>query len=215
MRIFKLKLWSALLIFSALFITSCGTTKYQELGFGGGNSSFASKQSNKVSDNQKIQNKTGNLLAAESISESESMTSEKQTSVFGKDIQQNEVKGGHQKTSKVEAMVSKFIEKRYPLINRVIPKHKLTKLISGSTSTSIEDQKSEIKKSKWPNSSSSFWKWLLTIIAVSTLAFGTILVLAGIAAGTGMYAFGDIIAGIGLGFMLIGYLILLWARNIN
>jgi len=202
-------------IVAASLLTSCGTTKYQELGFCGGNSSFASEQSNKVSESHKIQSQTGNLLAAESISESESMASEVQASVFGKDIQQNEVKGGHHKTSKVETMVSKFIQKRYPLISKVIPKQKLAKLISGSTSTSLNDPKPEIKKSKWPNSSSSFWKWLLTIIAVSTLAFGTILVLAGIAAGTGMYAFGDIIAGIGLVFMLIGYLILLWGRNIN
>ena len=212
MRIFKLKLWSALLIFSALFITSCGTTKYQELGFGGGNSSFASEKSNKVSESHKIQSQTGNLLAAESISETESMASIEQTSVFGKDIQQNEVKGGHHKTTKVETMVSKFIQKRYPLISKVKPTHTLIKMISGSTSTSLEDPKPEIKKSKWPNSKSSFWKWLLTILGLPIFLIGSILILIGI---FDRLLGGEVTIYIGLIIAFIGFLILRWARNIN
>jgi len=179
MQVFNLKLWSALFLLLALLLTSCGTTKYQELGFGGGNGSFASKQSNNVSESHKIQSQTGNLLEVGSTSESESLTSTEQPSVLKTDIQQNEVKGRNQKTPKVEAMVSNFIQKRYPLMSKVIPKHKLANLIPGSTSTSLEDPKPEIKKPKWPNSKSSFWKWLLTILAASILIIGLSIVLAG------------------------------------
>ena len=83
----------------------------------------------------------------------------------------------------------------------------------------------KISDSKWPNSDSSFWKWLLTIIAVSIGIFGFVIFLIGLVdrlqgveykiQGVGYLNLSAIIMGIGLSFMLIGYLFLIWARNVQ
>ena len=196
------KIKTSVTLFAILFLSSCATTKYQELGFGG-NGSFATK---KLESHSGIKEKN-DAHDHESLRVESSATDKTNAN----EIIQNRSTISKLIEKKIEKIAVKISEKRYPIISHshnqiqknLNPKHSIGK---------SEDQP---KKSKWPNSKSSFWKWLFTILAIATLIFGFAIVLIGIAEGTGMYAFGDIIAGIGLGFMLVGYLILLLARNIN
>ena len=193
-------------IIFTIAVSSCSTTKYQELGFGGGNSSFATKKAESqkvVSEKKSVNNTTSATLNA--VDENILPTFEEHTG--NPTIKGTEAK----KVTRIEKIATKIIENRYSVVAKIFPRinHRIQTQLRETKSTLKSEEQS--KKSKWPNSESSFWKWLLTIIACATLIFGIIVMLAGV----GDTMFGEILFFIGLSFLTIGYLILLWARNIN
>lgn len=191
----KLNYVVSIAIVGTLFLGSCGTTKYQDKGFGGGDfKSFKSSSKNHES------------LPATRAIEWQNAKIDLQEPIENNKIQINnsdKPKIFFKILSKTQSNVSK------PTGNYISDKinHVKAKVLQKVTK--------KISDSKWPNSDSSFGKWLLTIISLSIGIFGFIIVLMGIAEGTGAYSFGLLIAGIGLAIMFIGYLFLIWARNVQ
>lgn len=187
-------------IVATLFLGSCGTTKYQDLGFGGGDfKSF--KSSSKTVLNEKYES-----LPANTAIESQTAKSDLQEPIEIKKIQINN-------TDKPK-VISTILSKTQSYLTKPTGNF-ITDKINNAKAKVLQKVTKKISDSKWPNSESSFWKWLLTIIALLIGLFGFVIVLIGIAKGTGLYNFGPIIAGFGLAVMLIGYLFLIWARNVQ
>ena len=116
------------------------------------------------------------------------------------------------KVTRIEKIATKIIKNRYSVVAKIFPRinHRIQTQLRETKSTLKSEEQS--KKSKWPNSESSFWKWLLTIIACATLIFGLIITYTGLVSNS---YFREIVLVLGISFITIGYLILLWARNIN
>jgi amino acid transporter len=187
-------------IVATLFLESCGTTKYQDMGFGGGDfKSF--KSSSKT-----VLNKNHESLPATRAIESQNAKIDLQEPIENNKIQIN--------NSDKSKIISKILSKTQSNFSKPTGNYIIDK-INHVKAKVLQKVTKKISDSLWPNSNSSIGKWLLTIIALSIGLFGFIIVLLGIAEGTGAYAFGPLIAGIGLAIMFIGYLFLIWARNVQ
>ena len=197
------KIKTSVTLFAILFLSSCATTKYQELGFGGGNGSFAAK---------KLESKSG-IKEKNDAHDHESLRVESSATdkTNANEIIQNRStisKLIEKKVAKIEKIAVKISENRYPFISHShiqIQKNLNSKQSIGKS----EDQPI---KSKWPNSKSSFGKWILTILGIPIFLIGSILVLVGI---FDRLLGGEITIYIGLTITFIGYLILLWSWKIS
>ena len=193
----KLNFVALFAIVATLFLGSCGTTKYQDMGFGGGDfKSFKSSSNFELKKNQES-------LSATTAIELQNVISDLQEPIENNKIQINNT----DKPKIVSTILSKtqtYLTK--PTGNFIIDK------INNVKAKVLQKVTKKISDSKWPNSDSSFWKWLLTIIAISIIIIGVIVYLFG--------AFDSIVGGTdiqlaGLAITLIGYLILLLARNVQ
>lgn len=184
-------------IVATFFLGSCGTTKYQDLGFGGGDfKSF--KSSSKTVLNEKHES-----LPANTAIESQTAKSDIQEPIENIKVQINN-------TDKSK-IISKILSKTQSYLTKPTGNF-ITDKINHAKAKVLQKVTKKISDSKWPNSKSSFWKWLLTIIALPIIIIGVSIFLAGV--------FDRILGGsdtqlVGLAITLVGYLILLLARNVQ
>ena len=199
----KLNFVALFAIVATLFLGSCGTTKYQDMGFGGGDfKSFKSSSNFELKKNQES-------LSATTAIELQNAKSDLQEPIENNKIQIN--------NSVKPKIVSSILSKTQTYLTKPTGNF-ITDKINNVKAKVLQKVTKKISDSKWPNSDSSFWKWLLTIIAVSIGIFGFVIFLIGLVdrlQGVGYLNLGAIIMGIGLSFMLIGYLFLIWARNVQ
>ena len=193
----KLNFVALFAIVATLFLGSCGTTKYQDMGFGGGDfKSF--KSSSKT-----VSNKNQESLSTTTAIELQNAKSDLQEPIENNKIQIN--------NSVKPKIVSSILSKTQTYLTKPTGNF-ITDKINNVKAKVLQKVTKKISDSKWPNSDSSFWKWLLTIIAVSIIIIGVIVYLFG--------AFDSIVGGtdiqlVGLAITLMGYLILLLARNVQ
>jgi len=153
MQIFKLKLWSALFLLLALLLTSCRTTKYQELGFGGGNSSWVPKKT------ESINIKSDTFVPA--IQFYSCFTNE----ITNSEFQNNNLLNEQFSPNKL----NKKHQLKWPLFNPKMEKVNRSKtmlnLLKKTNPYITMDKKSSVKK------------WLLFILSMFTLVLGSTLLL--------------------------------------
>lgn len=190
---------SVLTLFITILFGSCGLTKHRDNAFGG--VSFTSNQTN-TSNFQKIDidiisqrflETTGNksILTKKTFSENSisNISEEIQHQVQNSKNQPNKIS-----TSKIQYQKPDFIKFK---------------------STSLFTLKKKISNSKWPNSKSSIWKWMLTILGLLSGVFGFMSIFQGIIIGNSYYSFGTFFALVGSAALFVGYLFIIWARNIQ
>lgn len=197
MRKLNLNFVGLFAIVATLFLGSCGTTKYQDMGFGGGDF-----KSFKSYSNIELKKKQESLPATTAI-ESQNVNSDLQEPIENNKIQINN-------TDKPK-IISTILSKTQTYLSKPTGNF-ITDKINNVKAKVLQKVTKKISDSKWPNSDSSFWKWLLTIIAVPIIIIGVSIFLAGV--------FDSILGGtdtqlIGLVIVLLGYLILLLARNVH
>jgi len=186
-------------IVATLFLGSCGTTKYQGMGFGGGDfKSFKSSSNIELKKNQ------------ESLSATTAIESQNANSDLQEPIEINKIQINNSVKPKI---VSTILLKTQSYLTKPTGNFSTDK-INRAKAKVLQKVTKKISNSKWPNSDSSFWKWLLTIIAVSIGLFGFVVVMIGLTANL-MYVSSPLIVGIGLAITFIGYLFLIWARNVQ
>lgn len=182
-------------IVATLFLGSCGTTKYQDMGFGGGD--FKSFKSS----SRTVSNKNLESLPANTAIESQTAKSNIQEPIENIKVQINN-------TDKSK-IISKILSKTQSYLTKPTGNF-ITDKINHVKAKVLQKVTKKISDSKWPNSESSFWKWLLTILAIPIIIIGVIVVLSGI-----FHPYLHGIESVGLAITLVGYLILIWARNVQ
>lgn len=189
-------------IVATLFLGSCGTTKYQDMGFGGGDfKSF--KSSSKTVSNKNLES-----LSATTAIESHNAKTDLQESIENKKVQINNF-DNPKVVSKILAKTQTYLTK--PTGNFITDKINIAK------AKVLQKVTKKISDSKWPNSESSIWKWILTIISVIIFILGMVMLISSIdfLLKYSSTEFGLLGIGLAIGIFLIGYLFLLWARNVN
>jgi hypothetical protein len=182
-------------IVATLFLGSCGTTKYQDMGFGGGDfKSFKSSSNFELKKNQ------------ESLSAATAIDLQNVISDLHEPIENNKIQINNSVNPKI---LSTILSKAQTYLTKPTGNFIIDK-INNVKAKVLQKVTKKISDSKWPNSDSSFWKWLLTIIAISIIIIGVSIVLAGM-----FHPFLKGIEFIGVAIMLVGYLFLLLARNVQ
>jgi ATP-dependent Zn protease len=189
-------------IVATLFLGSCGTTKYQDMGFGGRDfKSFKSSSNFELKKNQ------------ESLSATTAIELQNAKSDLQEPIEINKIQINKSVNPKI---VSTILSKAQTYLTKPTGNF-ITDKINNVKAKVLQKVTKKISDSKWPNSDSSFWKWLLTIISVLIFLLGLSVLIASIdfLLKYNLIEFGLLGIIIAIGIILIGYLFLLWARNVQ